>query len=164
MAWRIYFDASALVKRYSLEPGTALVNEVFRLIPAERMLCATLGMLEVASILLRKRNDGRLKRKRYQQAMTEFKSEVLDSNRFLAAQVSDRLMRASLKLLLRHNLNATDAVILRSALDWRDFLQHSGEDLMVWTADQRLARAAEAEGLTVFNPEVETITRLQQLL
>jgi len=32
MHW-IYFDASALIKRYSQETGTPLVNEVFRYPP-----------------------------------------------------------------------------------------------------------------------------------
>jgi predicted nucleic acid-binding protein len=59
MQW-IYFDASALIKRYSQETGTPLVNEVFRLLPRSRMTCSTLGILEIVSVLVRKRNDGRL--------------------------------------------------------------------------------------------------------
>ena len=59
MHW-IYFDASALIKRYSQETGTPLVNEVFRLLPRSRMTCSTLGILEIVSVLVRKRNDGRL--------------------------------------------------------------------------------------------------------
>jgi len=163
-AWLIYFDASALVKRYAPEPGTALVNEIFRLIPAERMVCATLGMLEAASILLRQRNDGRLTRAQYEQAMAEFKNEVLDSDKFILAQVNDSLQRASLSLVLKHNINASDAVVLRSAINWRDSLKPPSEDLMLWTSDNRLARAATAEGIKVFNPETETEDTLRQLL
>jgi hypothetical protein len=35
---------------------------------------------------------------------------------------------------------------------------------MLWTADKRLACAAQSEGLIVFDPEVETISSLHQLL
>jgi hypothetical protein len=36
----VYFDASALVKRYSSEDGTELVNELFHRLPVEQMTCA----------------------------------------------------------------------------------------------------------------------------
>lgn len=60
MVW-IYFDASALVKRYSSEDGTELVNEAFSI-----------------------------------------------------ASVDDELILSALDSIAQHNINATDAVILRS--------------------------------------------------
>lgn len=39
-----------------------------------------------------------------------------------------------------------------------------GEDLVFLTSDKRLARAAQSEGLTVFNPEEGTIEQLYGLL
>ncbi len=60
MAHWVYFDASALVKRYSREEGTRLVNEAFQLAGPDRKMCLSLGLLEVISVLVRKRNDGRL--------------------------------------------------------------------------------------------------------
>jgi hypothetical protein len=72
--------------------------------------------------------------------------------------------RASLSLVLKHNINASDAVVLRSAINWRDSLKQPSEDLMLWTSDNRLARAAAAEGIKVFNPEKETEETLRQLL
>jgi hypothetical protein len=55
-------------------------------------------------------------------------------------------------------------VILRSALDLQQVLQARGEDLMLWTSDKRLVRAAQREGILAFDPEVETIDHLHQLL
>jgi predicted nucleic acid-binding protein len=55
----VYFDASALIKRYSQETGTAVVNAIFRDIPHRRMICSVLGLPEVISILVRKSNDRR---------------------------------------------------------------------------------------------------------
>lgn len=163
-AWQICFDASALIKRYSFEAGTDLLNEVFRLSPAEWLSCSTLTILEVASILARKRNDQRLTPDQFQQAMTNFKQEVLESDTFSAIPVNDSLLRSSLELTLERNINAADAVVLRSALNVRDALRPSGADLMLWASDRRLVRAAMAEGLTVFNPEKDTIDRLRELL
>jgi len=163
MPW-IYFDASALVKRYSQESGTPLVNEVFRHIPSAQMTCSTLGILEIVSVLVRKRNDGRLGRELFEQAMIEFKAEVIDHEEFLAASVNDELLLSALELISRHNINATDAVILRSVLNLQQALQSADGELMLWSSDKRLVRAAQAEGITAFDPEEETIDHLHQLL
>ena len=58
MVW-VFFDASALVKRYSPEDGTDLVNALFHQLPVEQVTCAVIGILEIISVLVRKRNDGR---------------------------------------------------------------------------------------------------------
>ena len=163
MQW-LYFDASALIKRYSQETGTPLVNEVFRLLPRSRMTCSTLGILEIVSILVRKRNDGRLNQTLFEQAMIEFRAEVIDHEEFSAASVSDALLLSALDLIAKHNLNATDAVILRSALNLQQVLREAGDELMLWTSDKRLVRAAQGEGLTAFDAEEETIGHLHQLL
>jgi predicted nucleic acid-binding protein len=163
MLW-VYFDASALVKRYSQEPGTPLVNEVFRHIPPAQMTCSTLGILEIVSVLVRKRNDGRLSRELFEQAMVEFKAEVIEHEEFLAASVNDELLLSALVLISRHNINTTDAAILRSVLNLQQALQSPDSELMLWSSDKRLVRAAQTEGILVFNPEEETIAHLHQLL
>lgn len=163
MPW-VYFDASALVKRYSQETGTPVVNEVFRHAPPVQMTCSTLGILEIVSVLVRKRNDGRLSRELFEQAMIEFKAEVIEREEFLAASVNDELLLSALELISRHNINATDAAILRSVLNLQQALQSADGELMLWSSDKRLVRAAQAEGITAFDPEEETIDHLRQLL
>lgn len=160
----IYFDASALIKRYSQETGTPLVNEVFGQLPLNRMTCSTLGILEIISILVPKRNDGRLNQALFEQAMIEFRAEVIDHEELSATSVNDALLLSALNLIPKHNLNATDAVILRSALNLRQVLEDNGDELMLLASDKRLVRAAQDEGITAFNPEEETIRRLKQLL
>ncbi len=44
MLW-IYFDASALIKRYSQESGTQLINEAFQRLSPHQMTCSLLGVL-----------------------------------------------------------------------------------------------------------------------
>ena len=58
----------------------------------------------------------------------------------------------------RSVLNATDALILRSALDIAGEL-HS---LILVASDRRLLRAAESEGLQVLNPEETSLERLAE--
>ena len=164
MPW-VYFDASALIKRYSQESGTLLVNEAFRQVPPTHMACSTLGILEIVSALVRKRNDGRLDQALFAQAMVEFRDEIIDREGFMATSVNDTLLLSALDLVAKYNLNATDAVILRSALTLRQALQQeSAEDMMLWTSDKRLGRAARNEGLTVFDPEAEAMDHLRQYL
>lgn len=162
--WRIYFDASALAKRYAPESGEALIDEIFRLVPDERFNCLLLGVLEVISILVRKRNDGRLDTKHFNQAILNFRTEVIESEDFQTISAGDSQLFAAIPLLHAHNINGTDAVVLHTTIALHSDLKQTGEDLMLWTSDKRLARAALAEGLTVFNPETDKINRLHQLL
>ena len=66
--------------------------------------------------------------------------------------------------LLVYNLNATDALHLQVALEVHSRLQRQGEVLLFFAADRRLLRAAQAEGLAIFNPEVGTSAQLESLL
>ena len=162
MLW-IYFDASTLVKRYAPEVGTPLVNELFRRVSLKRMTCSTLGVLEIVSILTRKRNDGRISQTLFEQAMIDFKAEVIDREEFAIAPIDDTLAFSALELITTHNLNATDAMIMRSTLNLQQALREAGHTLALWTSDKRLVRAAQAEGMVVFDPEQETIERLSAL-
>ena len=164
MAQWAYFDASALIKRYSLEVGTPLVNEAFRRLYPNQMTCATLGILEIVSILVRKRNDGRLSQASFEQAMIDLRFEIIDRTDFPVSPINDAVAFSALDLIVQHNINATDAMILRSALDVRRVLQTTGDELTLWSSDKRLVRAAQREGLTVFDPEAETMDDLHRLL
>jgi predicted nucleic acid-binding protein len=161
---QIFFDASGLIKRYSPERGADLVDEIFNVSPTGRMACSYLGILEVISILIRQRNDKRLPRPAFEQAMAEFEAEVASNSQFTKSSVSDALLKSAIPFLAKHNLNATDTVILLSALNLQKSLRQSGEDLILCAADNRLARAAEAEGIKVFNPETDTLDTLRQML
>jgi predicted nucleic acid-binding protein len=161
---RVYFDASALVKRYATEDGTPLVNEIFRLVPAQQMVCCLLGVLEIIFILVRKRNDKRLSKRAYRQALAEFKSEVMKNSGFHKTSVDDDLLFSSADLIAKHNLNSNDCVVVRSILNLRASLPPQQNEIILCTSDNRLARAATVEGIKVFNPQTETEDTLRQLL
>lgn len=156
-------DASALVKRYAIETGTPLLNHLFAQASPTRLLCLTLGAAEVAAALARKRNRGDISPAAYALAMRGLYSEVL-SGGVAKLPADDHLILRSLLLSDRHSINATDAVVLQTALELAPSLRSGGEDLVLVAADHRLLGAAGAEGLTVFDPESQTQADLDVLL
>ena len=164
MAKRFYLDASALAKRYVIEQGTFVVNHLFRRVTRNDMMCLTLGILEVISIFVRKKNASVVPQDAFNQAMTDFRSEVIDAANFTKIPVTDPLINAAASLVEKHSLNATDAVILRSILDLIIVLRATGDDLVLVTSDQRLLRAAQVEGVLTFNPKTQAEGDLDVLL
>ena len=128
------------------------------------MMCLTLGILEVISIFVRKKNASVVPHTTFNQAMTDFRSEVIDAANFTKIPATDSLINTAASLVEKHSLNATDAVILRSVLDLVVVLRATGDDLVLVTSDQRLLRAAQVEGVLTFNPETQTEGDLDALL
>ena len=101
MIW-FYFDANALAKRYSTETGTGLINELFRCVSVAQMTCLTLSILEVMSILVRKKNDGRLSPIAFDQAMINFRSELINNKEFAKAPINDLLVMSAFGFIGEH--------------------------------------------------------------
>lgn len=159
-----YWDASALVKRYARETGTPLVNHLFSSVAAERMISQVIGLGEVISVFVRKKNVHIITDVAFAQALVDLRAEVIDPVAFKLASVEDSLVFASHPLIQKHTLNATDALVLRSALDAVATLRPEGNDLVLVTSDLRLLHAAQVEGLRTFNPETDSQTDLDALI
>ncbi|HJT78509.1 MAG TPA: type II toxin-antitoxin system VapC family toxin [Gemmataceae bacterium] len=159
-----YLDASALGKRYAPEVGTPLLNHLFTSVPADRLYVFNVGMAEVASVLVRKRNAGHLIAADFARAMANFGTEIVQAASVNKVTADNDLVTAALPLIETRSINGTDAILLRSALDLAAFLRTVGQDLVLVASDQRLLRAAQTEGLTTFDPEREGQTVLDALL
>ncbi len=159
-----FLDASALGKRYVPELGTPLVNHLFQSVSKERMVALVIVLGEVVSILVRRRNAGQISNAAYRQAIVEFHNEVVSDTGIPLQSVSDDSVLASLTLIEQHSLNATDTIILDCALQLSRSLQEGGDDLALVTSDNRMATAAAASGLTVWNPEKDDQTSLDKLI
>lgn len=156
-----YFDASALAKRYTDEVGSDKIDFFFDNVPLERLLCLTLGAIEVFWICVRKRNDSRITSHQFERATTHLRHEVINNQLgFKTIMVPDSLVWDSIRLIETHSLNSVDAMVLRSALDMAMELRSTGDTLVLVASDQRLLRAARTEGLQIFNPETDS----QQIL
>ena len=148
-----YIEPSAWVKRYYRETGTDLTNHLFDTLlrsRPSRLLYSRVGVPEVVSVLNRHRNAGRVTPSIFNMAYTHFEEET---RRVRLFSVRNAQIDASIRLLLVHNVNATDALHLRVALEVHSQLHRQGDTLLLFAADQRLLRAAQTEGLTIFNPE-----------
>lgn len=159
-----YWDASALGKRYVPEPGTPLVNHLFASVPVARMLALDITLGELVSIIVRRHNAGAIGDTGFDLALRSVTSEIAAAPDFPLQSVADSLVLASLPLIERHSLNATDALILRSALDAAGELQARGDELVLVASDLRLIAAARAESLLTFNPETQAQAELDALL
>ncbi|HEX4965863.1 MAG TPA: type II toxin-antitoxin system VapC family toxin [Thermoanaerobaculia bacterium] len=131
---RVFFDTSALTKRYVEEEGSEQV----------RALCAAadaLGVIvvpELISTLCRLVREGRLSSGDYRRLKSAVQADLSDAD---LCDLSQEAFEQALRCLERHPLRTLDALHVGSALIYQP-------DLFV-SADRRQAEAADLEGLTV---------------
>lgn len=159
-----YLDASALAKRYLPEKGSLLLDHLFLHAHPDRFILFNVGAAEVVSILVRNRNAGKLAAAPFGLAMSALATEILNAAQVRRVVADDKLVSAALGLIDRYSINSTDGILLRSALDLAAQLRAHGDDLVLVASDQRLLKAAQAEGLVTFDPESQTQADLDLLL
>lgn len=157
-------DGSVLAKRYVPEMGSALMDFLFENVPEHRLYLVNVGAAEVVSVLVRKRNAGTLSGAEFSQAILELDSEVIQSPAKHLLTFDNAVVIDALVYILMHAINATDAIVLRVALDVAQHLRQQGDDLVLVASYQRLLRAAQAEGLITFNPETQDQAALATLV
>ncbi len=141
----VFFDSSALFKRYGAEAGS---EKVIALLAKPTIpLVSRLTYAEILSILARKRRTSHLDEEGYQSARRDFLGEW---PRFNAADLRMEILEQCKTLIDVHALTGADAVQLATALEFRARL---APDLLFVSADDRLLRAARGEGLRILNPE-----------
>jgi hypothetical protein len=159
-----FLDASALAKRYAPETGTPLLHHLFTNLALDRLYVLNVGIAEVMFLLIRKRNAGLISAAAFTQAVVEFQAETVAAPLLHRIVPDNALVFGALALIERRSVNSTYALVLRSALDGPVDLRSAGDDVVLMASDQRLLRAAQAEGLTTFNPEAESQSDLDVLL
>src|SRR5439155_25969447 len=110
-------DASGLAKRYAPERGSLLLDQLVANVPLERFYLFNVGLAEVASILVRKKNTGLISVAEFTQAIAEFVSEIVNSPTAHRIVADNPVVTIALALVVKHSINATDAIFLRLALD-----------------------------------------------
>ena len=159
-----FFDASAFVKRYHQEPGSEIVNYVVDSLLASgpgRAIISSLILSETISVLSRERNANRIPVELFQRASARLLFEARTMNQ---QPVDDETILESISLINQHNLNASDALFLRQALNLRALLKNLEHDLVVVASDLRLLRATAVEGLSELNPEEASLKDAEALL
>src|SRR5262249_42231168 len=112
----LFWDASALAKRYIPEVGSDTTDALFASMPALQMIGTVLGYAETYSTLIRRHNRGSLNLPAFIAAKTALRNEVINSADFVLLTVDDAAILNGVTLMEQHNLNATDAAILALVL------------------------------------------------
>jgi predicted nucleic acid-binding protein len=136
----VYLDASALVKRYVAEAGSAEVEALIG--EAQATGTAVLSRAEVAAALAKAARVGLVAREAAKKALESFNA---DWEHLIRLQFGEPLAARAASLAWEHGLRGYDAVHLATALVWRETL---GESVTVATYDRELWRGAQASGLS----------------
>ena len=161
----VYLDASALVKRFRHELGSEVVNDTIDRVSADnprRLVVSALTTLETLAILNRRSNEAHIPRPAFLRSLQGVLREIRRFSHYLV--IDDRRILASATYTLRHNINSADAIHVAVLLALRETLPHTSEALVCLAADKRLVRAVRAEGVTVVDPEQDSITEAQALI
>ncbi len=151
-----YWDASALVKYYILEPGSTWVRSILDASDEltkthlHTVIIADVSVAEVAAALAVLHRIGILRRRTLDAAIDRFMDDVLQRYN-LAGTTRDHFFDAA-RLTQQHPLKAYDAVQLAVALHQHRYLRTVHQTLTFMSGDQKQLAAASAEGLPVDNP------------
>src|SRR5687768_15744835 len=103
----LFWDASAIVKRYWHEEGSDTVDAVFAHSSGHTMATTPVGYAETYSILLRRLNSGVLDIPTFSMAASALETEVVVGEDFGLMSITDTIV-----IMRKHNLNSTDAAIV----------------------------------------------------
>ena len=98
----------------------------------------------------------------YEAAVTLLHETVVEKNALEMLAIRDTMMYSSLAMIKKHNLNSTDAVLLTALLDFAR--SDDAPACVMVSADKRLLRAAQAEGLPILDPETVSAAEAATLL
>jgi uncharacterized protein len=141
----IFLDASAAAKRYFPEAGSARLAELLN--TAEPHCSLALLPCELASALNRRLREGDISRAIYRVAREQMKDDAIAIS---TVRVDEEVIQVSLRLLDLHPLQTLDSLYLAAALNLQ---RVSITPVLFVSADRKLLRAAQAEGLNVLDPE-----------
>jgi hypothetical protein len=130
-----FWDASALVKRYSLEIGSGTVDHLFALFPVSCRIITLTVYAETFSVLLRKRNRGEIALSTFRSSVSLLQAEFLDTSEGVLLSVNEVSILRSLPIIERFNLNASDAAMPVTYLDYAYEQTLQGNSCLLLTSD-----------------------------
>lgn len=144
----LFFDTSALVKRYCEETGTDVVDE---LVESQQttVVLTSLSVIESVSAFRRKYNTGDVSRSVVNELIADFFREALSE--FLLMSMEESLFEHSFELILEDDLRTLDSLQLSAAVS----VSEQVDELTFVCADDELVEVAEARGLDTFNPNTD---------
>ncbi len=146
-----FFDSSATVKRYSIEVGSKWVFGVLRPSAGNTIFVAHITGAETVAALARKRKGNHLTVDEATKAINRFQRHF--ARRYQKLSITNNVIATAMTLADKHELRGYDAVQLAAALQIEAERKSIGAlPLIFVSADNELNDAAQAESLTVENP------------
>jgi predicted nucleic acid-binding protein len=146
-----YADSSALVKLHIPEVGSSWFQARAHPVAGNVITTARISMAEVYSALNRRIHEATLDAADYARIVADF--DALCATQYTLVELTALIVERARRLLERHPLRAYDAVHLASALTANDALATAGLPALTFlSADHRLLKAAQVEGLATDNP------------
>lgn len=147
---RLFFDTSALVKRYYEESGTAVVDDLVE-DPDHEVVITSLSIIETVSAFRRKQNRDDLDADRVSTLLSGFFEEALSE--FVVLPMDESYHQFSFDLVLEVDLRTLDSLQLSAALST---VTESSAPTFV-SADVDLLAVAADRGLETLNPDEEQV-------
>ena len=132
----VFFDSSALAKRYVEEKGSDQVQAI--LSSASALAVSVICIPEIVSALCRRRRERKVSTQAYRNARASVLSDIDDAT---VIGITEQVIAQAVTLLEQFPLRSADALHVACASEW-------STDLFV-SADDRQCVAARAHGLRV---------------
>lgn len=137
----LFFDSSALLKRYINEKGSGATKNLFD--NANLIFVSATTHIECASAYQRLLHTRFINKKEYQDLNNELS---LDFQYFEAIHFDDDIKHIAIQVLEKHNLKALDTIQLASLI-------YVGEEIDSFVVcDSKLKKCAKEEGFKVIDP------------
>lgn len=147
-----FLDASAAVKRYADEAGSAWIRQITDPLAQNTILLAEITLAEVAAALAAKQRAPKgISLEQRNRVLSRFLQDCEDH--FALLSVDRSVIDRAVELTQRHRLRAYDAVQLATALEACEIMQAQTLPVLTFVAaDNDLLAEAAAERLSVENP------------
>jgi predicted nucleic acid-binding protein len=140
----LFFDTSALVKRYYEEDGSENVDELIE-DEDSTVIITSLSIIEATSAFRRKHNRGEIEQERMNRLLSTFFEEAIED--FVIVPIEESFMKYSFSLILAEDLRTLDGLQLSAAITVNQ------ENLKFISADKKLNEVAKEQELETHNPQ-----------
>lgn len=137
----IYFDTSALIKKYIEENGSQNVDKLF--LSADQVLVSAISEIESISTLKRLLVEKEISDNDFNLIKNEIKT---DFSFFSTIELDSDVIETSIGIIEKYKLKSLDSIQLGSALCNKDQIE------FFISCDTKLLKAAQKEGFKIINP------------
>lgn len=145
---KLYLDSSAIVKRYVVEPGTTVIDEVFDKAEAQRLTIAfsLWNIGEILGVFDERRRRGWMAQNELDRALSSFSGEVLKFMRLASLEVAPILspiLTAAWPLIVNHHIYEADALQISTCT-------YTASNALL-SGDKRLVEVARDVGIKAYD-------------